>query len=48
MGYTYNAEDGKIKIMKGALVVIMAMIKYGLYQMVGETIIKDQVESFIA
>ncbi|KAL5576251.1 hypothetical protein UlMin_017950 [Ulmus minor] len=48
MGYTYKAEGGKIKITKSALVVIKAAIRDGLYEMIGETDIKDQAASLMA
>ena len=48
MRYTYKEEGGKIKITKGALVVIKAAIRDGLYEMIGETDIKDQATSLMA
>ena len=48
MGYTYKAAGGKIKITKGNLVVIKATIRNSLYEMIGETDIKDQAASLMA
>ena len=45
MGYTYKAERGNIKIMKGALLVIKVAINDGLYEMIRETDIKEQAAS---
>ena len=46
-GYTYKTEGRNIKITKGALVVIKAVIKDGLYEMIGEMGINDQVASLM-